>query len=169
MWNFALFLPAAVLLALLAISLTRGHAAPSLGRVGALAIGLWLASWFAVVAVLYARSAGSLSSSFVAQRELGYWFGSALFMVVPFIAVVATGQLLSRTHLPWSVRSVSRLWLLRQAYGCSLLDCSLQGGSLVVLWRGMRHACSAVEVYQLIDRTTSGRLRPPTVAAHRQR
>jgi hypothetical protein len=104
MWNYTIFLPAAALLALLAVLQASEHSMRSPVRVAALAIAFWLLSWFAVVAVVYARSADTLSSSFVPQRELGYWSGSALFMAVPFLAVFAAGHALSRTRLSYRSR-----------------------------------------------------------------
>ncbi len=109
MWNFAVFLPAAVLLASLAVACTREGAAVSLGRATALALGCWLLSWCAVVAILYVRSSAGLSSSFVPQRDLGYWIGSALFMAVPFVVVLATWRAMSRTRLSPPARRVTAL------------------------------------------------------------
>ncbi len=109
MWNFAVFLPAAVLLALLAVVFPRQNAAVSLGRATALAVGCWLLSWCAVVAILYVLSSAGLSSSFVPQRDVGYWIGSALFMAVPILVVLATWQAISHTRLSPPARRVTAL------------------------------------------------------------
>jgi hypothetical protein len=118
MWNYAFFAPAALLLALLAVSLTRANAEPPLRRAGLLALGLWLLSWLVAMLFLYGRSGANFASSFVPQRDLGYWSGSALLMSAPFLAVLAAGKLLPRTGLAKPFQRIAVLlvagaaWLL---------------------------------------------------------
>ena len=99
MWNYAIFIPAALALGLLALQYTAKPKAPSFRSAGLLCLAAWLLSWTLVVVYLYSRSSGRLSESLVFQRELGYWSGSALFMAIPFVAVLAAGLLLGRTNL----------------------------------------------------------------------
>jgi hypothetical protein len=98
MLNYTLFIPAALLLAVLAVLLTRAHSATSLTRAGILTFVLWFASWLTVVSFLYARPSSTLLSSFSLQRDLGYLAGSAALMSIPFLAVLACGSLLSSTQ-----------------------------------------------------------------------
>ena len=118
MWNYALFVPAALLLGFLAVSVTRAGASLPITRASVLAFCLWLLSWFATVALLYAQSPGNLASSFIARRDLGYWSGSALLMGAPFVVVLAAGRLLTGTQWAQATRRLavlllaSALWFL---------------------------------------------------------
>lgn len=106
MWNYALFVPAALALAFLAFWLTREEQPPKATRAASLTAVLWVTSWLLVVASLYARSSGSLSTSFVLQREVGYWAGSALFVLLPFFAVFSVGRLVRFTGWAQPARRV---------------------------------------------------------------
>ena len=95
MWRTAPFVPAAALLLLL-VWLTLGRkAVPSRRQTASLAVVLSLLAWVTIVLPLLFHTVGGERSHFVAQRDLGYFIGSALFLFSPF-AVVAALSLAAR-------------------------------------------------------------------------
>jgi hypothetical protein len=99
MLSYAPFIPAALLLVVLVLLITRPQSARSFVRAGLLTVAFWLASWVAVVSFMYAQPGSSLISSLTFPRDLGYLAGSALLMGVPFLAVLACGMLVSTTGI----------------------------------------------------------------------
>ena len=89
MWRIEPFLPAAASLFLLAWIILARQRAPSYRNTAYLALGLWLLAWLSIVVWMKSQSVGSGESRFVAQRDIGYWIGSALFLLAPF-AIVST-------------------------------------------------------------------------------
>ena len=97
MWHYLTFLPSALaLIALVAFSTRNSAASPSPAH-WKLAAGLWLLSWLATVVLLYSRGTGSLLQDFVAQREAGYWLGSAVMVALPFFVVAGVSRFLQGT------------------------------------------------------------------------
>lgn len=109
MWNYALFIPVAVSLALLAIKLTHPQSTVSIRRAGTLAAILWALSWLAVLTILYAGPADGMENTFILRREGGYWVGSALFVALPFFAVFLVGMTLRSMNWVQSAKRVAAL------------------------------------------------------------
>jgi hypothetical protein len=87
MWRITAFAPAALLLLLLAwVTLGRSRT-PSRKHAAYLALALALLSWLSIVLPLQFHSGNFEKYRFVAQRDIGYFFGSALFLCVPFAVV----------------------------------------------------------------------------------
>jgi hypothetical protein len=93
-----LFLPTGVMLLYLAWRVT------STAQVGKVAVARiattsWIISWMSVVG--YMLVADKMASfEFVAQRDLGYYFGSAAFIAIPFFLVGLASFSLQRRQ--WS-------------------------------------------------------------------
>jgi hypothetical protein len=96
MWRWSVFLPAGALLLVLAwVALTRRYK-PSRKHVALSTLGFALLAWLSIVLPLRQPFVGTGASyGFVAQRDVGYFVGSALFLCLPF-AVVAMLSIAAR-------------------------------------------------------------------------
>jgi hypothetical protein len=96
MWRIEPFVPAAALLLLLALAILARPRQPSHKVAAILALALWLLAWLSIVMWLKLQPGRTADvSRFVAQRDIGYYVGSALFLLAPF-ASVATLALAAR-------------------------------------------------------------------------
>ena len=89
MWRIAPFVPAAALLLLLAWVTIARREAPSRKQTAYFALVLSLLAWLSIVLPMQFQSVGSERHNFVAQRDIGYFVGSALFLCGPFALVAA--------------------------------------------------------------------------------
>ena len=95
MWRITAFAPAAALLLLLAWVTLGLRETPSLKRTIYFALALALLAWLSIVFPLQFQSSAIGRYRFVAQRDIGYFVGSALFLCAPF-AVVSMLSLAAR-------------------------------------------------------------------------
>lgn len=108
MTTFLPFLPTAAFLALLVALEARSCAQP-IARALAVAICLAETSWLTLVAAIYLPPDQDTIHLIVVQRDLGYWFGSAVLMMVPFLLVLAAGRLVALVSWPQSIRVAAML------------------------------------------------------------
>lgn len=95
MWRIAAFVPAASLLLLLAWVTVARREAPRRQHTAFLTVALSLLAWLSIVLQMQVQSGGIEGYRFVAQRDLGYFVGSAVFLCALF-AVVAILSLAAR-------------------------------------------------------------------------
>lgn len=95
MWRIAAFVPAASLLLLLAWMTLARREAPRRQHTALLTVALSLLAWLSIVLLMQVQSGGIEGYRFVAQRDLGYFVGSAVFLCALF-AVVAILSLAAR-------------------------------------------------------------------------
>lgn len=89
MWRIAPLVPAATLLLLLAwVTMTRREV-PSRKQTACLALVLSQLAWLSIALPMQFPSVGGERPHFVAQRDIGYFVGSALFLCGPFALVAA--------------------------------------------------------------------------------
>ena len=87
MWRITAFIPAAILLFLLACVTLGRHEAPSRKQIAYLTLTLSLVAWLSIILLIQFQSIGAERYRFVAQRDIGYFIGSALFLCAPFVVV----------------------------------------------------------------------------------
>jgi cobalamin synthase len=87
MWRIEPFVPAGVILLLLAWVILAKQRPPSHRSIAYITLCSWLLAWLSIVVWMKSQSEGAGVSRFVAQRDLGYWIGSALFLILPFAIV----------------------------------------------------------------------------------
>lgn len=104
MWNWFLFLPAGVMLLYLAWRVTSNA---QIGKVAVarIATTAWIISWMSIVGYMMVADRKA-SYEFVAQRDLGYYFGSAAFIAIPFFLVGFASLSLRRRQWSAVCRSV---------------------------------------------------------------
>jgi hypothetical protein len=95
MWRIAVFVPAAALRLLLAWVTLGRHETPSRKHTIYLTLALTLLAWLSIVLPMQFQSGAIERYRFVAQRDIGYFIGSALFLCAPF-AVVSILSLAAR-------------------------------------------------------------------------
>ena len=97
MWTYLTFLPCGVAL-FAQVAITTGRSRHVLSsHPWKLATALWLGAWIATLLILYGRGNGSVFNGFVLQREGGYWFGSAVMLSLPFVAVAGLHRFMFAT------------------------------------------------------------------------
>jgi hypothetical protein len=111
MWRIAPFVPAAASLLVLA-SLIIARKEP-LSRKGAayLALFLWFMAWLSIVLWMQSQSPGPEMYRFIAQRDIGYYLGSALFLLAPFAVVTTLSMHVRRFNMPLLRAAASALAL----------------------------------------------------------
>jgi hypothetical protein len=90
------FVPAAILLLLLAWGTSCRNAVPSRKHTAYLTLTSWLLAWLTVVPFWYGPP---LSIKFVPQRDLGYIIGSGFALSFPFAAVGGLSLAIRRLNL----------------------------------------------------------------------
>jgi hypothetical protein len=94
MWNWWIFLPTGVMLLYLAWRLTL--TSPTGGAaVARMATAAWAVSWISIVGFMLVAGRKS-TFEFVAQRDFGYYLGSAAFLAIPFVLVGLASSALNR-------------------------------------------------------------------------
>ena len=144
MWRITPFVPAAMLLLLLAWVTIRRREVPSRKQTAHLALVLSLLAWLSIVLPLQFQSAGGERHQFVAQRDLGYFIGSALFLCAPF-AVVAALSLATRRMTLGTVAAGGSAVVLAATGAIFVRVCSPPVGLLAAYSRVTRHACERGE------------------------
>jgi hypothetical protein len=92
MWRWSVFAPAGALLLLLAWVALARRDVTSRKHVAYLTLGLALLAWLSIVLPLRAPFFGSDENhDFVAQRDIGYFIGSFIFVCATFALVAALG------------------------------------------------------------------------------
>jgi hypothetical protein len=99
MWRITAFAPAAALLLLLAWMTLARRRAPDRKHTVYLTLALSLFAWLSIVLPMQFKSANFESYRFVAQRDIGYYLGSALFLSAPFAVVSALSLAARRLNL----------------------------------------------------------------------
>ena len=99
MWRITTFAPAAVLLLLLAWITLSQSKKPSRKHTAYLTIAMALLSWLTVVLSMQLHTGHFDRYGFVAQRDIGYFFGSALFLCAPFAVVSILSLAIQRPNL----------------------------------------------------------------------
>lgn len=104
MWTYLPFLPSAVALFTLVVCM-RMRKPLSTKTLWLLPAALALLSWLASVLIMHFEI-GPRPGGFVLRRDVGYWFGSALMMALPFFAVAALGRyLLNGPYQPQNAKT----------------------------------------------------------------
>jgi hypothetical protein len=99
MWRITAFVPAAMLLVLLAWVTLGRNEAPSRKQTAYLTLTLSLVAWISIVLPLQFQSVSFERYRFVAQRDIGYFIGSALFLCAPFVVVAILSLAVRRFNL----------------------------------------------------------------------
>jgi len=111
MWRIAVFLPAACLLLLLAWATLARSKTPDPKHVVYLTVSLALLAWLSIVLPMHFQSRGIERGHFVAQRDIGYFVGSAVFLCAPFAVVSILSVAARRFNLGKMAAGVSALVL----------------------------------------------------------